>query len=528
MKNFTVLILLSCAFCGTARSAELRVGPVYVDAPGEIATLVEVHSKDIPLASDFRLLMDNQPVTAAKDVKTFHRSGKDLALVICIDVSGSIGEQRLRDIKAALFFFIGLARDRPNDRFALVSFADEINILTSFKQSREQFFDAVAQLQTSGARTRLYDALYASLDLINRHDLPKRRRIIVISGGRDEGSAKTLDNVTLKAKALKVPIDAAGCGKIDRMFLQVLGQMCDSVGGRFIEANPDVILRDRIKGLYLDLLETRSLMVYFSYEVGLADGQTDAASIEMNRSGKESLVAAIPGKYPRPKRLKDSTPEVEVPLSPSDKHELQPPIADNSSGLVRTWILPAITVILCLSIIVFISVRYAKKAGKSKASGEVEEVDDEPQGGTVTPHDTVPANGAVSLPVPPRNTLVGGYLYPPPEPDHPCAELVGVEGPLEGTRHRINSEIFTIGRAEGNHLCIPDDDYVSKQHAYLRYEKGSLFVFDNNSKSGTFVTQKRVLNTGVALEPGDRIKIGLSTIEVNTYSPERIKDQSTS
>jgi hypothetical protein len=523
MKSFLIFIVLSCAFIRTPWADELKVGPVYIDGPGEITTLVEVHSEGIPLASDFKLVLDKRSVTAAKDLKTFDSSGKELALIVCIDVGGSIGKELFEGIRAALIYFIGMAAERPNDRIALISFGDDIHTLASFEQSRGQFVDAVLKLQTSGSHTRLYDALNESLDLINSQGLPKRRRIIIISAGKDEGSIQTLENITAKAKALKVPIDAVCNGEIGPIFQQCLGKITESVGGQLIEANQEVSLRDRIKRLYLGFLEARSFMVYFSYEVELADGETEAAFIEMNRPGKRPIVVAISGKYPRPKRSVDKTPEVKKPLLPAVKHESLPPTFRNQTWLDRTWILLAIIAFIVLSIIVFILVCYLKKTGQSDRPGKgIDSGNEFPPQGIIPPHDIAPAGGAIPLAAPPRKTLVGGYLYPFPKPDNPCAELIGVEGPLKGTRHGITKELWTIGRSEENDLCIPDDDNISRRHAYLRYEKGSLFVFGNNSKSGTFVNKKKVLDIGVVLEPGDRIHFGRSILEVHKYAPNRI------
>ena len=41
-------------------------------------------------------------------------------------------------------------------------------------------------------------------------------------------------------------------------------------------------------------------------------------------------------------------------------------------------------------------------------------------------------------------------------------------------------------------LNIAEDDYVSENHAFIRYQSGSLFVFDNGSRNGTFVNQNLV------------------------------------
>ena len=67
-------------------------------------------------------------------------------------------------------------------------------------------------------------------------------------------------------------------------------------------------------------------------------------------------------------------------------------------------------------------------------------------------------------------------------------------------------------------ISIEQDDYVSTLHAYLRYEKGSLFIIDQTSRNGTFVNNSQVSHIGLVLKTGDRIRIGMSIFEVATPS----------
>jgi len=109
---------------------------------------------------------------------------------------------------------------------------------------------------------------------------------------------------------------------------------------------------------------------------------------------------------------------------------------------------------------------------------------------------------------------VGGYYFPVPKPGQPTIVLIGVSGPVEGQRFPVEQEIFHIGASPENDLLIADDEYVSGDHAYLRYEKGSWFIFDKGSRNGTFVNQHAVTTTGFALGLGDHIQVGISTFEV--------------
>ena len=99
-----------------------------------------------------------------------------------------------------------------------------------------------------------------------------------------------------------------------------------------------------------------------------------------------------------------------------------------------------------------------------------------------------------------------------------AAILIGVSGPVEGNRFSVKKHGLLIGRSPNNDLAIPQDEHVSGSHAYLRYEKGSLFIIDRNSRNGTFVNENKLTDIGCVLASGDRIRVGDSTLEVRISS----------
>ena len=98
------------------------------------------------------------------------------------------------------------------------------------------------------------------------------------------------------------------------------------------------------------------------------------------------------------------------------------------------------------------------------------------------------------------------------------AILIGVSGPVEGKQFSVKKHGLLIGRNPKNDLVIPQDVQVSGSHAYLRYDKGGLFIIDRNSRNGTFVNENKLTDTGCVLNSGDRIRVGNSTFEVRITS----------
>lgn len=71
-----------------------------------------------------------------------------------------------------------------------------------------------------------------------------------------------------------------------------------------------------------------------------------------------------------------------------------------------------------------------------------------------------------------------------------------------------------IGRADTNDVVLSSDQ-VSRQHATIWMQDGTLLVQDRGSLNGTLVNDERIA-TPTALRSGDRIRIGEATFEVAT------------
>ena len=122
-------------------------------------------------------------------------------------------------------------------------------------------------------------------------------------------------------------------------------------------------------------------------------------------------------------------------------------------------------------------------------------------------------------PAPPRRATVVGGDFVQPRSGSPAAALVCVAGPVKGQRFSIDKPHYRMGRSSKNDLRISADNSVSGEHAYLRYEKGGLFLFDQGSLNGTFLNEQRITGAPLMVRHGDRIRLGESVFEVAGASP---------
>lgn len=467
-----IVIALTSVYAG---QDDIRVGPSYNGPGNTLAVVVELPVTSSPAASQFLLTIDNQKVGSADDIKPFKLSGKRLAIVLCIDVSGSMEKERLIEIQKALNALVVLSR--PEDLFALVSFADQAKVESGFKDSRDQLKAGIRDLKLRGRLTRIYEALDYSLKLFDEPNLPLRRRVIIISDGKDEGSRDDQEATSTNFAKKGVVIDAVARGKIDQIG-EVLHLLVKETGGQFEHALPARLsVKDALTKIYTFLLRAPSMVVYFNYERDPSGGMTDDAHIELAYPGEDASQAAISTTIPRPKSDPDSL-----------------------------WMMVLPGLLIILGIVVLVIFKHRKVKDKSKTANDPGIPSDTDKPLPVNTADSgVPAQDA---------TRIGGYHLPEPAQGSPAAILLGVSGSLEDQRFPIDKEKFSIGADAGNDLCIADDKYVSGEHAYLRYQQGRLFVHDCNSLNGTEVNQVAVTGTGLILDIGDRIRVGGSTFVI--------------
>lgn len=113
-------------------------------------------------------------------------------LVMLLDVSGSV-EERLDFIRKAALSFVNTAS--PQDRIAIISFRDDVQLISDFTTDRRLLAERVKQIEAGGA-TALYDALAYTLVHTLRPLRSERTAVVVLSDGDDNRSFLPFPAVT--------------------------------------------------------------------------------------------------------------------------------------------------------------------------------------------------------------------------------------------------------------------------------------------------------------------------------------------
>jgi Ca-activated chloride channel homolog len=186
---------------------------------------------------DFRIWEDG----VEQDVAFFQSIDKPFSVVLMLDTSPST-QFRLEDIQDAAISFINQLR--PDDRVMVVSFNDNIKILSEFTTDRNKLHRAIQRSKTDDG-TRLYDAV----DMVINQQLSRiqgRKAIVLFTDGVDTTSRRAsfesnvMDAQELDALIYPVQYDTSEdmsgmnypVGRPSDVWGQILGGIFGGGGGR--------------------------------------------------------------------------------------------------------------------------------------------------------------------------------------------------------------------------------------------------------------------------------------------------------
>ncbi|PYS20457.1 MAG: hypothetical protein DMF72_21115 [Acidobacteria bacterium] len=188
---------------------------VTVRAPGELVTTVapqimrvnasvtDRNGRAIPgmRDADFSVYEDG----AERKIVNVTPTSEPFNLVLLLDVSGSV-EERIDFIRKAARDFISTAS--PQDRISIISFHDDIKIISDFTTDRRLLSKKLDELDAGGA-TALYDALGYTLVGTLRPLRGDRTAVVIMSDGDDNKSFVPFPAIleaTIESGALVYPL----------------------------------------------------------------------------------------------------------------------------------------------------------------------------------------------------------------------------------------------------------------------------------------------------------------------------------
>ena len=269
-----------------------RVVPSYVTVVDANNRLVTDLTRD-----DFEVFDNGRP----QEITIFDNEVRPFTVVVMLDTSVSMTD-RLNDLNHGAEQF--LLRLMPHDKATVGAFNDKIEFASGFTSDRNSLISALKRLDF-GNQTRLYDAVHASLDELEK--VEGRKVILLFTDGADFGSRLSSGRGLERARDAEVMIYGIG---LETEFFN--GQMV-------VRSKPDSILNRfaaETGGGYFDLKKDADLNSSFTriaqelrsqYLLGFSpaalDGKVHRLEVRAKRPGlktrsRRSYVASAEGTTP--------------------------------------------------------------------------------------------------------------------------------------------------------------------------------------------------------------------------------------
>ncbi len=301
IPSWTVLAGALCApVAALAAGAQLSIQQVevtqkkwpqaraYVNVMGASGSPIQGLSQDL-----FKVYENGSSDSSkVQKVETLDAAGTGASIVVVVQASGAM-QVIQEDLKKAVTAFVNSLGDK--DQVAVVDYAESAETVAPFSDDKGDVAGKAAKITFTGRSFLLYDGIAQAISMFSapssaKTALPVPKAIVVVSDGRDNGSATDVEKVISDANKRRIPIHAIGHSELDQDELVNLEQLAKRTGGTY-KAAPQVddinkaftVIKDHISKTYVVQWKTR---------MG-HDGKDHKVEIAMENEGSTSLKSAI-------------------------------------------------------------------------------------------------------------------------------------------------------------------------------------------------------------------------------------------
>lgn len=458
---------------------------------------------------NFTVMLDGQDIAITK-LALFKDTDEGIAYTLLIDISKTMaGAPFTQSLQAAqgIIEHIG-----ARDSIAIIAFGDDVSPISDFTNDKDALLAKLRAITPDHNNTHFYAAVNKAYELNKRQDqdLPRRRAILVISDGKDEGSGIILDDLLRQNDHLGIPIYSIGYSKIERRYLDHLKRLSELSGGRYLTTQDTQEFSQIYQEMFSDLQS--HYVIYTECQTGTADGSTHQMIViyhqepyRIQTEKKVTFVYQEPTPTPAPTLVPTAAPE-----SPPANVVEDSPKTLSAFLKQHIWLygIPA-TGMLFLLLLALLVVNKRKKT----APQHVQLIEEE-ESGVLEKEQT----GEEEAIAPPEKTSQKTLLSQKElERGLPVIKLIVLKGKLAGQEYAlsVNAQGTTLGK-EGADLII-DDKEVSNIHCSLAWIKNHLMLQDEGSAQGTFLNGIPI-TIRMELEDGDVIEIGQCRMRLKILS----------
>lgn len=392
-------------------------------------------------------------------------SSDALAVVIAVDVSRSMVPY-MAEVQAAVRRII---EELPAyAQVGIVTFHSDIESRVPFTSDRAVLIRTIGEMDAVGNRTELYYGVHEALELFRRLPPGGRRYVLVVSDGKDEGGAYTLDGNLKQAGDLSALILGLGVEVSGETNWRTLKRLADESGGAYARVLPDG--GTSAYGRFVRESLSRRWRATWITQVP-RDSEVQTYEITVDTKQGESVSRSVSVAMPRL------------------------PVTEPGRPWWHWTIVGGLLLLIVLTTVLL--VRWSRARREDAPSLEVV---------------SVPEYGEFVEPL---------ILAQPSHDDGTVFEVQKSEAPARasltlltnGQRHvfAMRGSRIRVGRSADNDIVI-QDDRMSRHHFEVRDAGGVFFLEDLSSANGVYAGRERVRGS-VALAHGIEVRAGGATFE---------------
>jgi hypothetical protein len=488
--------------------SKLMIDQVYVDLPDIDIFLWATDSQGATLTfldkSKLTLSLDQKPLPLPADATLglLKDQEEGVAYTILLDVSMSLKAEDLKAAKAAAAGFVeGL---RPSDKAMLIRFGSTVEILAPFTGDKDVLRERIESLEPVASNTLLYSAIETAFrqNSVYSPEVPRRRAILVLSDGIDEGSGVSLQDLR---ELMTFPVYTIGFAGGKKLFIESLVQISIQSGGQYFH----ITAIPQAEDAYTKIRDFIGAQWHLKLKYCDQEPDNGIRTLEMTLNDVLVLDSKKTVRMYSTKSLdewKKACGKDVAPVAAGPKKIL---------GIAWYWIAGGGGFLLLAVLLTVLLVARRRKRRREAAEAEAaREAEALAQANVADGMDGLAAGFGAG---PSQASPTAPYPDSGEDADAaPCRVSFSVlEGQGKGGKIALpfRRERLRIGRA-GLSDFVLDDDEVSSDHATLTREQGFFFLEDNKSRNGVYVNGIRI-KTVKRIEVGDIINLGNTKLRFN-------------
>lgn len=441
-----------------------------------------------------------------QDIKRFGDTNEGVADIFLVDISGSIRDSQMNQVKSAIKTWAANMKD--NDRIAVITFGENVKCLIDFSNDKEAINNAVNAISNNDRLTQLYGGISEALKLATRTDanLPKRKNIVLITDGANDYNGGVSENdVFTQLKDTLVPVYSMWMANSERGHA-TLNSVTEYSGGKLYDMSNKQI--DTVYSWIRDSIHN-SYTIDFGYGNAAPDDGKHALNVKISQNGKVAednvqFTFKRNNEQSGTSAMSESTKDNKDSNDKNDKNEEENSGEDSSKDKGFLIFIICIVILIIAAIVGAIVFFIARNKNSDRQytneiySGSFSQ---EPYNNF---NDAPPSYPAYSQPIDKTVNI-----------NEAGANVTIVLKPINGgseIKTHMNG-IVNIGRGPLNEIVI-NDNLVSGRHCAISNDGGVMYIEDMMSTNGT-ILNGILINSKTEIKNNDMLLLGNSEYRVS-------------